>query len=155
MKTAKRIHYGNASSKQREYVESKIRQELGSCQSTLVEGAFKAEFFSYDDIQNIYTSWDPGKKGTCEHCDEEEMLHYDYDCCESCWDNYEQSEHIQEIFEWWPLESSFLVEDLLKMGEPVLSNDYGDWWGRTCTGQSISLDPTFWSIFQEHIQTIS
>lgn len=151
----KTIYYGNASQKQREYIEAKIRQELGGCQSMLVSGALEKGFFQMEDIQNPFEPWMAGDRGTCEHCnDDKNILHCDYDCCENCWEQYEQSEHFQEIFEWWPIESSFLVEDLLKMGEPVLSNDYGDWWGRTCTGQSISLDPTFWDIFQEHIKTI-
>lgn len=54
---------------------------------------------------------------------------------------YRDSE-AQEIFEWWSV-TSWLAEKLLELGEPVLVNDYGQWWGRTCTGQNIILDGTF------------
>lgn len=46
-----------------------------------------------------------------------------------------------EIFEWW-LVTDFLAFQLRGIGEPVLDNEYGCWWGRTCTGQSILLDGT-------------
>lgn len=63
-----------------------------------------------------------------------------------------QNADAQEIYEWWPVEDSYLVEQLKEIGEPILDNDYGTWWGRTCTGQSIELDPTFWAIFQDALQ---
>jgi hypothetical protein len=33
-----------------------------------------------------------------------------------------------------------LLEKLEAKGEPILKTDFGDWWGRTTTGQSISID---------------
>ncbi len=47
----------------------------------------------------------------------------------------------QEIFEWWSV-SEFMADQLRAIMEPVLSNAYGIWWGRTCTGQSIIHDGT-------------
>lgn len=47
----------------------------------------------------------------------------------------------QEIYEWWRC-SRWLSEQLLAIGEPIIDNDYGYWWGRTCTGQAIMMDPT-------------
>jgi hypothetical protein len=47
----------------------------------------------------------------------------------------------QEIFEWW-LVSNWLAGELDALGCPVLRNDYGNWWGRTCTGQAILMDGT-------------
>jgi hypothetical protein len=55
----------------------------------------------------------------------------------------------QEIYEWWPITDHGLVSRLRAMGQPVIDNEYGEWWGRTCSGQSISLDPTFWTIYQD------
>lgn len=46
-----------------------------------------------------------------------------------------------EIFEWWRIDS-FLCAQLRAIGEPVLDNDYGYWWGRTCTGQGMLMDGT-------------
>jgi hypothetical protein len=52
-------------------------------------------------------------------------------------------EHAQdnppEIYEWRRV-SKFLGKELATQGEPVLDNDFGVWWGRTCTGQSVLLD---------------
>ena len=47
----------------------------------------------------------------------------------------------QEVFEWW-LVTPYLARHLRDIDEPILDNDYGCWWGRTCTGQSILLDGT-------------
>lgn len=148
METAtKQIYYGGATRKQQEFIESRIRQELGRCQSMLVCSALDKGFFNYEDIQNFYYKHCPNCGGDFERCD----------CKEEGYISAEEIENIeeepQEIYEWWPINSSFLIEDLLKMSEAVLSNDYGDWWGRTCTGQSISLDPTFWDVFQEGVKT--
>ena len=46
-----------------------------------------------------------------------------------------------EIYEWWAV-NDWLAEKLEEIGEPVLSNSYGHWWGRTCTGQAMIMDGT-------------
>jgi len=46
-----------------------------------------------------------------------------------------------EIFEWWAV-TDWLADKLDSIGEPVLSNSYGRWWGRTCSGQSLIMDGT-------------
>lgn len=45
----------------------------------------------------------------------------------------------QEIYEWWLVEDH-IARELLIQGEPILQNNYGIWWGRTCSGQAISMD---------------
>ena len=60
-----------------------------------------------------------------------------------------------EIFEWYSITSSFVRRALLNQGEAVLQTDYGDWWGRSCTGQAILLDHTFWDIYQEGVQNVA
>jgi hypothetical protein len=45
----------------------------------------------------------------------------------------------EEVYEWW-LVSRQLARSLVQVGECVLYNDYGCWWGRTCTGQAILMD---------------
>ena len=52
----------------------------------------------------------------------------------------------QEIFEWWRITDTFIASKLEEIGEPILNNDYGTWWGRTCTGQAIICDGTFQSL---------
>lgn len=53
----------------------------------------------------------------------------------------------QEVFEWWLVDSKWLSERLLEIGEPILDNGLGVWWGRTCTGQSIYLDSTLQLVY--------
>ena len=44
-----------------------------------------------------------------------------------------------EIYEWW-LVTDWLRDKLRAYEEPILDNDYGMWWGRCTTGQSIKID---------------
>lgn len=149
------IHYGNSTSEQKEYIKTKIEQELGCCQSSLIDHLLQSEVkgFSVDDIQNLYEPFKAEKGGKCGNCGEEfEEIDDNTGLCQDCFNDEQQP---QEIFEWWPINSDFLKNDLIEMGEPVLSNDFGDWWGRTCTGQAIVLDPTFWRIFQDGLQNFN
>lgn len=61
--------------------------------------------------------------------------------------NYPESDI--EIFEWYRV-TSWLSEKLISHNQPVLFNDYGHWWGRTCTGQSIILDGTIQEIAKDY-----
>lgn len=45
----------------------------------------------------------------------------------------------QEVLEWW-LVTGWLCQKLREAGEPVLDNNWGFWWGRTCSGQAILAD---------------
>ena len=96
----------------REFVD----EEIYTCQSSLVEEALKNDFFSLDDVENLYSIDYPGG--------------------------------IQDIFEWWVV-SEWLVIKLCKLGEPVLRNNFGTWWGRTCRGQAIFLDGVIEKIYNE------
>jgi hypothetical protein len=53
--------------------------------------------------------------------------------------NDAETDEYQEVFEWWAI-SNWLAEKLKEHQEPILDNDYGTWWGRTCTGQAIKMD---------------
>jgi hypothetical protein len=50
-----------------------------------------------------------------------------------------------EVFEWWRV-SRWLCEKLREAGYVVLDNEYGYWWGRTTTGQSMEMDGVFQKI---------
>lgn len=54
------------------------------------------------------------------------------------------------IYEWW-LVSPWLLAKLQDKGEAILINTYGEWWGRTCTGQSIALDDVIEDIYDEFV----
>lgn len=139
-----------------------ISQEILSNQTMLVEhllsGYDEANKFSIEYIENLY------------YTPKEELLEY----IENTLDNteindllddlgedwlkdltQEQLEEItqehgfesepQEVFQWY-LVTSYLGDKLKDIGEPVLENAYGIWWGRTCCNQSIETDGTIQKI---------
>jgi hypothetical protein len=60
----------------------------------------------------------------------------------------EDTEEYKEIFEWW-IVSDWMANKLEEKGESILKNDYGTWWGRSCTGQSIILDYVIERIYDD------
>ncbi|MEN6534497.1 MAG: hypothetical protein ABFD89_12590 [Bryobacteraceae bacterium] len=197
-----RIYYGNATTKQREYIESRINNELALCQSALIDALMQSDAgqrmgFDVDHIENERpdpSDWDMDRcrewlgydepdpnpwtmtrdelidtgyagigidtRDEYAHVTDDEargqvisaMDSGDLDGLEDWRQAVRDHAEPAEIFEWWALSNSFIVDELRALGEPILDNDYGTWWGRTCTGQSISLDPTFWDIFQDALQ---
>lgn len=57
-------------------------------------------------------------------------------------------ENPQEVYEWW-LVDQFVLAELAEMGEPFIDNDFGEWWGRTCSGQMICCDSTFYTLAEK------
>ena len=54
---------------------------------------------------------------------------------DSLWDKIENSNELDEVFEWW-LVTPYMA-DLLKENREVIFSDYDCyWWGRTTTGQA-------------------
>lgn len=52
----------------------------------------------------------------------------------------DDNEYPAEIFEWWAV-SDWFGEKLKEQGQPVIGSVWGkSYWGRTCTGQALSLD---------------
>ena len=51
----------------------------------------------------------------------------------------QEQEEAKDIYEWW-LISDWIARKLEEQNECMLNTDYGTWWGRTCTGHSISMD---------------
>jgi hypothetical protein len=79
--------------------------------------------FTYDNIT--------GMSYTDEECEEQGL---------------EEGE-FKEVFQWF-LVTDWLANRLDEINEPLLRNDYGQWWGRTCCGQSIELDGTIQAIIK-------
>jgi hypothetical protein len=125
-----------------------VEEEVYTCQSMLVEAGFKQEFFSWDDVDNLYQSFDAISDVTdiCNNCG----LISDHLDSESgkCRDCYSNDQTIQEVYEWWVV-SDLLTIKLRQHGEPLLGNEYGTWWGRCCTGQAIFLDEVIEKIYDE------
>jgi len=96
-------------------------------------GLLEVTGFLYEDIENLYMTdeeiikWHlddieiEGKEITAEDLDD-----FRYD-------------NPKEIYEWY-LVSDWFIDRLREINEPVIDNDYGEYWGRCCTGQAIYLD---------------
>lgn len=178
------IHYGNATETQRRYIEQKIDAGLAACQTALVSALLSDEFhgFNYDEVVNLYQSADEWDAKQCltwlyeftgeqnykmraedwegevqRFATHEEMEPEDWE--EQATEELRQAVNDQmepaEVFEWWLVGSHYVAERLHMMGEAILDNGFGIWWGRTCTGQSISLDPTFWDMYQDAVKEIA
>lgn len=150
-----------------ERAQGLIDHEVFSCQSSLVDMLLQrgdVEGFTIDEIQ--YNRPDPSDWDAAEcrdYIDKHEGMDYGPKSADYTEENEEgetvtdedawlsdMQDHINdmdqdEIYEWW-LVSRWLAGELASIGEPILDNDYGYWWGRTCTGQSMILDGTLQAI---------
>lgn len=136
-----------------------VQREVIYCQSMLVDELIGNETFSLEDVENIsYTACsDCGgivREATQEECEKHDLPFQETFICDSCDFTYGEgayeelnTEH-QEIFEWY-ICSDWLADRLQEKGEPMLRNDWGVWWGRTCTGQAILLDSVIKTIYKE------
>jgi len=100
-----------------------VAREVFCCQSMLVEGMLKEGVFNFEDIENFFKTQEEllDEGHTQKQIDDGDVI------------------DTKEVYEWWVC-SDWLIEKLRALGEPILSNDYGEWWGRCCTGQAIKLD---------------
>jgi hypothetical protein len=122
-------------------LETFINREVIMLASHLVENLLEASMYGektfggieLDNIENLYIT------------EEATAQEYGYTSLEQM---QEAGEDRQEIFEWWFV-TQWLYERLRKAGEPVIDSDYGYLWGRTCTGQAISLDGIIQRIYAE------
>ena len=143
----KNIYYGEATASQRDFIENCIKRDIRANQFSLVDKLLSDEIFDYIDIRNSHST-------KCPNCDIE--FNGIYTKCQECnYDRYNNPQDMKKIFEWYLLDDEWIKYELIKLGEPVLSNEYGDWWGRTVNTQSIALDLTFWEIYQDVIVSIS
>lgn len=132
-----------------------LDREVLKCDSMLVNDLFAGtecnpEEWDRDNIDNLYpdpSDWDAEQCyealadhgiGAEEDDDIDELRQLVTDHAEPA-----------EIFEWWAV-TEWLAEELRAIGQPVLDNAYGYWWGRTCTGQGILMDGTLQAIARKH-----
>jgi len=90
--------------------------------------------FSWDNVENLYMTDEEILEAYSYHFVEEEEQENFF--IERVRDN---GDDMNEIFEWY-LVSDWFLDRLREINEPIIDNDYGEYWGRTCTGQSIYLD---------------
>lgn len=130
--------------------ENLVSNHVIYCQSSLVDELLQKEVFNYDDIENLYQYTCPqcghGESDVTEFENNDDDNSSAFKCpnCDKLFDDEPESEP-QEIFEWW-LVTDYLSKQLNNHGEPILKNDFGTWWGRTTTGQSVYMDGVIQSI---------
>lgn len=113
-----------------------VANHIYSNQTTLVEAALNANFFNYDDITNLSNS---------DHDIIENLLSEGYQHSEITPAMLEDAQTEHTIYEWY-LVSDWLADALERQNQPLLQNDYGNWWGRTCCGQAIYMDTVIQNI---------
>lgn len=59
-------------------------------------------------------------------------------------------ENPQEAYEWYRVDP-WLCARLDEIGEITIDNEYGEWWGRSCTGQSLIMDGTLQQIAARYV----
>jgi len=108
--------------------------------SALINGSYDDQF-EFERIENLF---DGSIDAMEEFLVEEGKLPADWDRLSSevmirIATQHRFSPLLQDICEWWRVSKS-LARHLHRIGVPVLRNDYGCWWGRTCSGQDILMD---------------
>lgn len=143
-------------------------QYIWCCDSSLVsdlievsQDSGKIEGFSYEDIENLYTDVSDFDADQCREyasdhgldlpslrvlSDEDTANRRDGtddsdldDAREVCREHAQ--ENPAEIYEWWRVDP-WLCARLKDIGECVIDNGYGCWWGRCATGQGLIMDGT-------------
>ena len=141
-----------------------VQREVKACITDISEHLFSWEgdkYANWDEWENLYVTRCPECGEIVvewEEVDENDVVHIESDdiankCmdygvkCPHCGAIHEEKPEAepQEIYEYW-IVSPWLGKKLRDKGEPVLER-WGGWiWGRTCTGQTISLDSVISSI---------
>ena len=117
-----------------------VEREVIVNQTMLVERLLANGQFMIDDIENLYPQTGFSTGICCECSGEDQELDED-EVCADC-------QVPPEIFEWW-LVTNWFARKLQSHGEPILTSEYGTWWGRTCTGQAIYLDCVIETIYDQ------
>jgi|TARA_R110002167_G_scaffold130809_3_gene314430 hypothetical protein len=117
----------------REFIHPHIFRNQSSLITHLQEQ--EVEGFYYDDIENLYLT---DEKIIKYYLDDIELDDDSKEITSDMLDDF-RYDNPQEIFEWY-LVSDWFLDRLREINEPIIDNDYGEYWGRCCTGQSIYLD---------------
>ena len=137
-----------------ELAETYVERDVLCCDSALVTDMMKAEVkgFSIDDVRNMYpdpSDWD------------EDVCHGFLDDRGVSYDEEDDLDHLKEkirdcdpneAYEWWRV-TEWLAKKLDDLGEIILENDYGYWWGRGCTGQQMIMDGTLQEVARKALSS--
>lgn len=131
-----------------ERAEAYLDRDVLCCDSSFVDDLLKAGFegFDYDNVENMYPTPEDWTEETLKEWLDEHGIEYDADDDEDALkDAVRDNAEAAEVYEWWRVDD-WLAGQLKKIGEPVLDNDCGYWWGRTCTGQAMIMDGTLQNV---------
>jgi hypothetical protein len=99
--------------------------------------------FTIDNWENIYVDPDGWDVDQCrEYLDDNLGMYTPMmdDTDEDEWrEAVRDNAQPAEVLEWWRV-TEWLCNELRSIGEVVISNEYGQWWGRTTSGQSYIMD---------------
>lgn len=91
-------------------------------------------FLMWEDVENFHLTDEEILEHFEDEKEDEEMSQEEFI------ENYRYEGYDEkEVFEWY-LVSDWFICKLREKNEPVIDNDYGEYWGRCCMGQSIYLD---------------
>lgn len=117
-------------------------REKPLCQSSLVDSMLGSDDWSWEDVENLYpdpSDWDAVRcRAFLDDCSDR-PLYWSDDEPEPWREAVLEYAEPAEILEWWAV-SDWFADKLRAKGECILSNDHGTWWGRQCSGQSVTLD---------------
>ena len=134
--------------------EGYAEREIYVCDSMLVSDLLSSadalDGFQADDLRNLYpdpSGWD---EDAClaylsdAGVDTEPYARIDTDPDDALYglrSAIRDDAAPAEVYEWWRV-STWFCRQLDEIGEVTISNGYGCWWGRCCTGQRYIMDGT-------------
>lgn len=161
--------------------EDYVRNYIHGNQSGLITHLLSADdgYLSWDDVSNLYLdvenmsleeiaalidehdgTTDAWRELVCEdgvHAagdeitqDNLELLDLDSDDADILRDFVKDRLESREIYEWWMVDE-WLADQLEAIGEPTLTDGMSHWWGRTCTGQRVTMDGTLQKIAARYL----
>lgn len=91
-------------------------------------------FLYWEDVENLFLTDEEILENFDDSKEDEEITQEEF-IRDYRYNGYDE----KEVMEWY-LVSDWLLYKLKSKNEAFIDNDYGEYWGRCCTGQSICLD---------------
>lgn len=105
----------------------------------------RANGVNEDEWPDVWATWNEMEESEREEFDNDIDTFSEDDPWRECVrDHWEEP----EIYEWYMV-SDWFEHQLEMIGEIILKNAYGSWWGRQCGGQAIYMDNYLWPIFEK------
>ena len=153
-----KYHYSNSNDKQKEFIENRIDRDIARLANDVVELIQKTNECWFEDVANR-------EEYRCGECGET-AKYRNGKVMQQCRCNLAEDEdpdwvypeeldmepEQQEIMQWFILSDGWIADKLEGIGEPVLTWENQKFWGRTCCGQNVVLDPTWWNIYQDALE---